>query len=328
MNLIDVSRTFQTEDECLAYLEGMRWPEGIRCPTCGSDQVSRTTLSNDTVKRTDKKTGKVREHKRRTRVLQCLEPTCKQQFSSTAGTLFNDSHIPLTKWFAAIALIVDAKKGISANQLKQHLGLGSYRTAWHMAHRIRKSMVESDPKPMAGTVEIDETYIGGTAIRRNSKAKPKPPKQMVFAIRERDSANSTGRVRFFHVPDGKRETLEPIIQKHLAPWVNRINTDQSSVYDFAIHETFNERRRTVNHSTQWIVPGSKIHTNTVESSFSLLKRGLIGSFHRVSIEHLHRYLSEFEWRFNERRAADRFSATLKRMVITDPLTYADLTERV
>lgn len=321
MNLIDVSRSFQTEDECLIYLESMRWPDGIRCPTCGSNQISRTQLTNDTVTRTDNKTGKVREHKRRTRVLQCLEPTCKQQFSATAGTLFNDSHIPLTKWFAAIALIVDAKKGISANQLKQHLGLGSYRTAWHMAHRIRKSMVEDMPTKMTGVVELDETYIKGKAKRRGIQ-KPRPKADMVLGMRERD-----GRVRFFHVPDAKKDTIREIVNANVRTDVKEIVTDSAVVYDFALDPMWQRKHRQVNHSTHWVSP-TGVHTNTIESAFSLLKRGLIGSFHRVSIEHLHRYLSEFEWRFNERHASDRFSMTLRRMVSADPLTYEALTERV
>ena len=169
MNLIDVTREFQDDDDCLAYLESMRWPDGIRCPTCGNDNISRITR---------KKASK----NKRTRIYQCLEKTCKAQFSATSGTMFNDSHLPLTKWFLAIALVVDAKKGMSAKQLQEHLGIGSYRTAWYMAHRIRKSMVDSTPTPMTGTVEIDETYIGGTAIRRFRK-KERAPKEMVLAMR-------------------------------------------------------------------------------------------------------------------------------------------------
>jgi hypothetical protein len=313
MNLIDVTREFPTEEQCLAYFEAMRWPDGvIRCTTCGNDRISKITRKTVT-------------KNKRAQVYQCLEPTCKQQFSATSGTLFADSHLPLQKWYMALALVVDAKKGISANQLMEHLGIGSYRTAWYMAHRIRKAMVESNPTPMSGTVEIDETYIGGSAIRRFQKTpKVKPPKEMVFAIRERSTKDKTGRVRFFHVPDGKRATLEPIIKEHIAPWVSRINTDSSAVYDFAIHESFNSRHRTVNHSQQWVVPGSRIHTNTVESSFSLLKRGLIGSFHRVSIKHLHRYLTEFEYRFNLRRDDDRFSKTLQRMAGVKPFRYETL----
>jgi hypothetical protein len=311
MNLIDVSRELATDGQCLAFLERQRWPDGIvRCPTCGNDQISRIMR-------------KTKSKNLRAQIYQCLEKTCKTQFSATNGSIFHDSHLPLHKWFMAIALIVDAKKGISAKQVQAHLGIGSYKTAWYVCHRVRKAMVDADPTPMAGTVEIDETYIGPTAIRRRRK-EPKKPKEMVFAIRERSTPAKVGRVRFFHVPDGKRATLEPIIAEHIAPWVKRINTDQSAVYDFAIHESFNARHRTVNHSMQWIVPGTKIHTNTVESSFSLLKRGLIGSFHRVSIKHLHRYLTEFEYRFNLRKDAMIFEHTVREMLTTAPMPMKEL----
>jgi hypothetical protein len=159
---------------------------------------------------------------KRAQVYQCLEKTCKQQFSATSGTIFHDSHLPLRKWFMAIALVIDAKKGMSAVQLQQHLGIGSYRTAWYMAHRIREAMVDTDPTPMSGVVEIDETFIGGTAIRRFNP-KPRPAKGMVLAIRERTlkprrGEAKPGRVRFFHVNDGKRATIQPIIDAHVDPY--------------------------------------------------------------------------------------------------------------
>ena len=116
-----------------------------------------------------------------------------------------------------------------------------------------------------------------------------------------------------------------MVAKNIDPWVDRVYTDQSTVYDFALNETLSKKHRTVNHSIQWIIPGSRIHTNTVESSFSLLKRGLIGSFHRVSTKHLQRYLNEFEYRFNERNSEDKFSGTVSRMCKTQPLTYKKLT---
>lgn len=150
MNLIDVHKQFATDEQCLAYLEQMRWPKGERCVTCGNDKLSKVT--RDVTKK-----GK----NQRITFYQCLEPTCKQQFSPTAGTIFHDSHLPLHKWFLALALIVDAKKGISAKQLQRHLGIGSYRTAWYLAHRIRKAMEESEGSLMKGIVEVDETYIGG-----------------------------------------------------------------------------------------------------------------------------------------------------------------------
>jgi len=126
MNLIDVMQ-FKTDDDCLAYLESIRWPDGIECPMCRSERISKITR---------KPGGK----NKRTRIYQCLNRECSQQFSATSGTIFNDSHLPLAKWFFALALVVSAKKSISANELKGHLGIGSYRTAWYMAHRIRKAM--------------------------------------------------------------------------------------------------------------------------------------------------------------------------------------------
>jgi hypothetical protein len=320
MNLIDVTRQFQTDDDCLAYLETMRWPDGIKCPTCGGSHISKITR---------KTPGK----NKRTRIYQCLDKCTMNakgvmvnaQFSATSGTLFNDSHLPLTTWFMAMAIIVDAKKGISAKQLQEHLGIGSYRTAWYMGHRIRKAMVDGNLMPLTGTVEIDETYIGGTAIRRFQKTpKVRAPKEMVLAMRERSTKAKVGRVRYFHVPDGKRKTLEPIIKANLQQFPSRVITDSSSVYEILFKKEYPKAHRMVNHSKEWVVPGTSFHTNTVESSFSLLKRGLIGSFHRVSTKHLHRYLTEFEYRFNARKASDRFSMTLHNMMGVAAMPYAEL----
>jgi hypothetical protein len=127
MNLIDVTRELGTEEECFAFLEKMRWPDGVRCPICGCGRISRITRQTSS-------------KNKRAQVYSCLEPTCFQQFSVTSGTIFHGSRVPLSKWFLAISLIMDAKKGISAKQLQQHLGLGSYQTAWHLTHRIRKAM--------------------------------------------------------------------------------------------------------------------------------------------------------------------------------------------
>ena len=295
MNLIEVVKKFGTDEQCLAYLERRRWPDGVRCMVCGNNKVSKITR-------------KSKSKNVRAQIYQCLEPTCKHQFSATTGTLFGDSHIPLHKWFMAISILVDAKKSISALQLQEHLGLGSYRTAWYMVHRIRKSMVDEIPGKLSGIVEVDETYIGGKAKRRGIR-KPRPKKDMVIGMRERG-----GRVRFFHVPDLKKDTMKALLDRHISTGVTRIVTDSAVVYDFAMDKQFKAKHRTVNHSIEWVTPGDiSVHTNTIESAFSLLKRGLIGSFHRVSIKHLHRYLSEFEYRFNARKEADRFTMTLAKI---------------
>ena len=154
---------------------------------------------------------------------------------------------------------------------------------------------------------------------------------MVLAMRERtkktrDGVKKTGRVRFFHIPDGKRATIQPIIDKHVDQWADRIITDNSSVYDFAINEHHKKNHRKVNHITEWVVPGSRIHTNTVESAFSLLKRGVVGSFHKISIKHLQRYCDEFSYRFNRRgMQLQMFDSTLKNLTRGEVLPYKKLT---
>jgi len=309
VNLIDVTKQFPTDEDCLKYIENMRWPDGVvRCPVCGCGRISRVTRQS------------VTKNVRR-KLYQCLETTCKQQFSATSGTIFNDSHLPLHKWFMALAIVVDAKKGISANQLKEHLGIGSYRTAWYMAHRIRKAM-EDDSGLLSGTVELDETYIGGKTKRRGKPRNAKPIQErfdMVLGMRERQ-----GRVRFVHIKDGKKETIRKAVSANVHPQAANIYTDSAAVYDFAFHPLLKKRHKMVNHTIEWIVPGTDVHTNTVESAFSLLKRGLIGSFHRVSIKHLRRYLSEFEFRFNVRKDEDRFTTTLRRMAGIPPMPYIEL----
>ena len=319
MNLIDVTRTFQTDDDCLAYMETMRWPDGIRCPVCGCNRISRIHREPGVVKK-GKTAGQARKNVR-TRIYQCLEPTCKVQFSATSGTIFNDSHLPLTKWFLALALIVDAKKSISAKQLQQHLGIGSYKTAWYMAHRLRKSMENKHAEEFSGIIEMDETYSGGKMRGKGVRA-AKAAKQEVIGIKERG-----GNVRFFHAPDAKIETLAKYLKEHVSGTVEMINTDDFGAYPKALRLAGHDlaKHRTVNHSQGIYVDGLDT-TNGIESAFSLFKRALIGSYHKVSIKHLHRYLSEFQNRFNGRKASDRFEPTMRRMLGVEPMPYAELIE--
>lgn len=316
MNLIDVTKNFATEEQCLDFLERMRWPKGVRCLACESTNLSKITRTVD-----ETKTRKEKKQNKRTRLYACLE--CGKRFTPTVGTIFEKSHLPLPIWFMAIAIVMDAKKGMSALQLKEHLGIGSYRTAWYMVHRIRKAMVELFPTKLSGIVEVDETYIGGKSKRRHRKDTRTwhHKKDMVIGMRERG-----GRVRFFHVPNLKAETMKKLLDRHIAVETKRIMTDSSIVYDFAMDKDFQRVHRMVNHSIEWVKPGDiQVHTNTVESAFSLLKRGLIGSFHRVSIKHLHRYLAEFEHRFNSRKDDNRFEQMVSRMCQSDHMPYAELT---
>ena len=142
---------------------------------------------------------------------------------------------------------------------------------------------------------------------------------MVLGMRERG-----GRVKYVHIPDGKAATIREAVAKHIVPNPERLYTDSAAVYNFALDAQMALKHRMVNHSKEWVVPNTRIHTNTVESSFSLLKRGLIGSFHRVSIKHLHRYLSEFEFRFNMRKDTDKFTRTLRRLAGIAPMPYVEL----
>lgn len=308
MNLIDVVQQFKTDDDCLAYMESMRWPDGIRCPVCGCNRISTITR-------------KTASKNKRTRIYQCLEETCKQQFSATAGTIFNDSHLPLVKWFMALALIVDAKKSISAKQLQEHLGIGSYRTAWYMAHRIRKAMVNEGSAEMSGIIEMDETYLGGKIRNKHWRRPEFNTKQVVVGIKQRG-----GKLRLFHAPNARIETLAKYLKEHVGADVEAIMTDELPAYPKALRLAGHDaiKHKTVNHSAEIWVDGDTT-TNGIESAFSLFKRSVIGSFHKISIKHLHRYLSEFEMRFNARKADDRFNPTLRAMLGIEPMPYAELT---
>jgi hypothetical protein len=159
MDLITIATQLGTEEQCLAFIERMRWPEGVRCPICGCDKVSKFHVKESTrkAKRADGTIEIVSVPARH--LYECMEQTCKQQFAATTGTLFHDTHLPLQKWFFAIALMVNAKKGLSARQMKRDLNV-TYKTAWYLCHRIREAM-ESEGGLFGGRVEMDETYIGG-----------------------------------------------------------------------------------------------------------------------------------------------------------------------
>jgi transposase-like protein len=302
MNLIDVTSKLQTEEQCVAFLEKVRWPNGVRCQMCGGDKISRIER---------KKPGK----NKRVSLYTCLEPTCQWQFSVTSGTMFNNSHVPLHKWFLAVALMVDAKKGMSALQMQRHLKV-SYRTAWYLAHRIRKSMEENAGRPLlSGTVEIDETYIGGR--QRGHKGK-QSNKDVVVGIRERG-----GSLRLVQAENSKQDTLYNIVAEHVSPDAQQIVTDENPAYNFSLTKLRRIKHSRIRHRDHVYVRGD-VHTNTIESAFSLFKRGIVGSFHKVSSKHLQRYLTEFEYRFDRRESPDLFGMVLGRMTQPGILPYEKL----
>jgi transposase-like protein len=309
MNLLDIYKELNTEDKCIAFLEHMRWPDGVKCLACDSPRITRITAKG----KTNKKTGKVSPDRK---LYQCKE--CRFQFTATTGTVYHDTHLPLAKWFLAIALITESKKGISANQLHRALGV-NYRTAWYLAHRIRKSMVEANPPKLTGIVEVDETYIGGKQRGNYRRLKNK---EVVMGIRERG-----GDLRLKHIENNSVECLGEQIKENISPDAKMVVTDEWIAYPAAMISAgiHGSKHETIKHKDKIYVRG-EVHTNTVESAFSLFKRGVTGAFHKVSLKHLQRYLHEFEFRFNNREAADLFGMTVRRLALAGNLPYAKLVE--
>jgi transposase-like protein len=295
MNLIDVNTTFPTDEKCRELLTRLRWPEGPRCPRCNADAVELET--NKTL-------------------YYCKD--CDYQFTVTAGTVFNDSHLPLIKWFAATMLLCEAKKGMSACQIQRTLGM-SYKTAWYLCHRIRHAMAQTEKKMLDGTVELDQTYVGGVN-RGKGRTCRVDNKEVVIGIRKRG-----GDLRFFHASDAKSGTLARYIRENISEDVKVIMTDDFYANTVAVRKAGGKPHKTINHSRGFYVDGN-IHTNTVESAFSLLKRGLVGTWHKLSAKHLEAYLEEMEFRFNRRKRPDLFIDTLRHMVTAPVLTFKNLTK--
>ena len=309
MNLLDVFKELNTEAKCLAFLEHMRWPDGVKCLACESQRITRITAKGKLNKKTNRRSPD-RE------LYQCNE--CRKQFTATDGTVYHDTHLPLSKWFLAIALITESKKGISANQLKRALSV-QYRTAWYLAHRIRKAMVEANPSKLGGTVEVDETYIGGKHRGNRGKFLNK---EVVMGVRQRG-----GDLRLIHIEAPTVQNLGQQIKEHVDPKVETVVTDEWQAYPAAmimagIHS---RKHKTIRHRDKVYVMGD-VHTNTVESASSLFKRGVTGAFHKVSLKHLQRYLNEFSFRFNNRKSPDLFGMTVQRMALAGNLPYATLIE--
>jgi len=293
MDLMKLMHDCDTQEECRMILEELRWPDGIRCPSCKSDKISRIRVRNQ---------------------FDC--DSCRYQFSVTSGTIFHDSHLPLPKWFAAVYLMCESKKGMSALQIKRTLHTG-YQTAWYLCHRIRAAMVEVAPKKLGGTVEIDETYVGGKARRW----RPKSDKAVVIGIRQRN-----GDLRLIHAEDAKSDTVREIIRANVGGHVEVIMTDESAIYPWALNKLPKEKHKTINHSKQYA--HGDVHTNTVESAFSLLKRGIVGTWHKVSAKHLPAYLDEMCFRFNNRKNPYLFRDTLTKMIQSPNLEFKNLTAKI
>ncbi|MDA8390888.1 MAG: IS1595 family transposase [Gammaproteobacteria bacterium] len=282
-------KRFHDDDAAREHLEALRWPDGAVCPHCGgADRQS-----------------KLEGESHRPGLYFCGH--CRKQYTVTVGTVFERSKIPLHKWVLATHLICSSKKGMSAHQLHRTLGV-TYKTAWFMTHRIREAMNVEVSGPLGsdgGPVEVDETYWGNTD--KNNGKRGYAHKMKIVSLVERN-----GEKRSYHVANVTAKTVTPILRKQMSEKA-RLMTDESSVYtkvgrEFAQHGV-------VNHSAGEYANGDKT-TNTVESSFAILKRGLYGTFHHVSEKHLQRYATEFDFRWNTRAKlgfsdTDRANAALK-----------------
>lgn len=288
---------YQNEDAAREHIEKIRWPEGPVCPHCGSiDKASRVNPRPGSKKPVRKG------------VWWCQE--CQKQFTVTVGSIFEDSHIPLHKWLLAIHLMLSSKKGISAHQLMRNLEIGSYRSAWFMAHRIRWALTQEPVKTIfsGGIVEMDETYIGGKfhigpqVDKKGERPKDRPAptanKTPVVSVLQRG-----GSVRSYPVKRVTANNLKPILGEMVSKNVH-LMTDTSTVLTNIGGEY---KHSQVNHLAKEysrMENGELISTNTVEGYFSILKRGNIGVYHHWSKKYMPHYLREFDWRYNQRKTPD------------------------
>ena len=290
MNLVKLIEQFGSDDKCRQRLAELRWPGGVTCPRCQSASIS--TLQD-------------REQ------FDCNP--CRYRFSVTSGTIFHDSHLPLSKWFLAIYLMTESKKGISALQMKRTLGI-AYQTAWYLCHRIRAAMRDVSNELLRGIVEVDECYVGGKASGMGKGYKG----NKTIAI---GAVQRGGKIRLQVIRHADKATLHKFVADNTAPDTEAIYTDELPAYNgLADSDT---RHDTVNHSADEWVRGD-IHTNGIESVWSLLERSIIGAFHQVSAKHLDAYLDELEHRFNNRNNQYLFRDTLAKMVQASALPYQQL----
>ena len=270
---------FHNEEAAYAFVEARVWPEGPVCPHCGG------------VERISKMQGK----STRIGAYKCYQ--CRKPFTVKVGTVFEASHVAMTVWLQAMFLMASSKKGISSNQLHRTLGV-TLKTAWFMSHRIREAMRSGDLAPFGqggGYVEVDETFLGhikGAPVRRGMEHKMK-----VLALVDR----ATGRTRMMHVDKVTVAALTPILVANIAAEANLL-TDDAGQYRH-MHRHFASHATTAHTKGNYVDrTDPRIHTNTVEGSFSIFKRGMRGIYQHCSEGHLHRYLAEFEFRYTNRIA--------------------------
>lgn len=292
LNLATLSHLFVDEDAARRFIEAQRWPDGPVCPRCGCKD--HYTLNPRPTSKKPVRAG----------VYTCKG--CKKQYTVRIGTIFEDSHIPFSKWIMAMHLMMSSKKGISSLQLSRELGI-TVKSAWFVSHRIREALVDDPGRLLCGTVEVDETYVGGKPRNPGENKRGRgTPKAPVMVLVERD-----GKARSTTVQKVNAKELKGTIKAHVRR-DSRIVTDELNSYK-GLEKDFSGGHSTVHHSGEEWVNMDGEHTNTAESFFALLKRGHYGIFHSLSKHHLFRYCNEFAFRWNYRKVSDgeRMIAAIK-----------------
>ena len=282
---------FKSEDDCRRYLVARRWPEGVKCPRCGA--------ANPT---------ELKDNPWHWQCYVCAKDS-SYRFSHIAGTIFENTNKPLREWFRVIHMMLTSKKGISALQIYRVMGFGSYNTAWLMCHKVRAALGNVEFRKLIGYVEVDETYIGGKAKNKHKGKGGRGDfggtggtgKEIVVGAVQR-KGNVIARV----IDNNDTETLDSFVRQTVSTKVSLLSTDEWKAYRRLGLEY---PHGVVHHSRDEYVCGA-IHTNTIEGFWSIVKRGIVGTFHKVSRKYLPLYVNEFEFRYNNRMNADIFGAAI------------------